>query len=237
MKIDILGSCVTRDAFEFNKKDYEILSYFARTSIISLYSNRLNMNQEDIKLSSSFQKKMVYFDLTKKFTNYINNTKSDFLIIDLIDERFRKANVLDSIITYSNEFKNSKLNYKFSFISQNNIKKLWFEKAQDFIIDLRKYNPSKIVLHKAYWKESYLDENNNIISFDNQGQIKENNALLYSFYSYIENLLDDEGINVIEIAGYHADSKHKWGISPFHYEDAYYNEFMKKLSDITNSVG
>jgi len=58
-KIDILGSCVTRDAFEYAnaKDDYIIDQYFARSSLISIVAPPIDINKESIELDSAFQQK------------------------------------------------------------------------------------------------------------------------------------------------------------------------------------
>ncbi|PFE67407.1 hypothetical protein CN316_20615, partial [Bacillus cereus] len=59
--IDILGSCVTRDAFKYDGEDvFRINQYYARSSLVSLYSKPVNVALNDINLESNFQKRMVY---------------------------------------------------------------------------------------------------------------------------------------------------------------------------------
>lgn len=232
MKIDILGSCVTRDSFSFVNNNYSIGEYFSRTSIISLYSRKLNLAQKDIKLPSKFQKRMVYFDFAKRFRSYIKNSDSDYLIIDLIDERLKIGRIENSYITISNEFLKSKIDL--SYIKINNKKRndLWLNKVNLLIEDLKYYGADKVILHKAFWKDTYIDSNNRVQKFDNLELIQEQNSNLEMYYHYIENALTDSGLNIIEIIPCHADSNHKWGLEPFHYEKKYYDIFMNKLKNI-----
>ncbi|WP_418056022.1 DUF6270 domain-containing protein [Priestia megaterium] len=75
-KIDILGSCVSRDPFAMFDHDYEINSYFARTNIISLASNSMNISIHRISLESNFQKRCVYNDLNKLFFKNVKETEA-----------------------------------------------------------------------------------------------------------------------------------------------------------------
>lgn len=234
--IDIFGSCVTRDAFTFSEKGkYQINEYFARSSIISLYSKPIPVSPTDIKLESSFQKRMVHNDLNKHFRRYVNIASSDFIIIDLIDERFQVIRTKDSYITRSNEFINSGIRINNRAVSEEEREQLWFLKIDHFINDLKQfYAPHKIILHKAFWKKEYKNKKGELISFQNP-EINKMNNLLAKYYSRIETGLND--VNIIQLDRFVADENHQWGLSPFHYEDYYYMEFNKQLDLITNNRG
>lgn len=96
--------------FEFSQlSEYKPARYFARSSLISIYSPSLDIKQEGINLKSQFQQKTVFSDLNKVFRDHIKESKSSLLIIDLIDERFDILKYRDSYMTYSEEYKNSNL--------------------------------------------------------------------------------------------------------------------------------
>ncbi|WHY33816.1 DUF6270 domain-containing protein [Cytobacillus firmus] len=229
--IDILGSCVTRDAFAFDELGkLKVNEYFARTSVISLYSNPISAKLDEIELPSAFQKRMVYNDLTKKFKKYIQKPLSDYLIIDFIDERFRILKTRDSYITRSKEYIMSGFKINRTFLPEEERLKLWHEKAEQLINDLNKYyHPEKVILHKAFWQDKYLSENGQLNSFSD-AEVAKNNILLSSYYEKLEKNI--EGLNVIELHGFVSDEKHKWGLSPFHYQDEYYKEFIRQLYQI-----
>lgn len=234
MQIDIFGSCVTRDAFAITNNNYHMGSYFSRSSISSIYSRKIAINTSDVQLTSKFQKRMVYFDLVKRFRSYIKESDADYLIIDLIDERFKIGKVKNSYVTISTDFLNSNLNLEFKKLSNDNKNLIWFDKAKDFIEDLRIFGVEKVILHKAFWKETYIDKDGNICTFENLSIINEQNNILKAYYKYIEDALLDEGLNIIEEIPCHASTKHKWGLDPFHYEDKYYDELIKEINIITD---
>lgn len=237
VKIDIFGSCVTRDAFKTTETDFTINKYFARSSIISQYSKPLNIKEEDIKLPSNFQRRMVFFDLQKMFRRYIENSTSEYIIIDFIDERMNLIKLNhDSYITRSKEFANANLKIKNSTVlhRHNLPEDLWFEKAALFINDIKKkFDLNKIILHKALWQEKYKTVAGELKAFENTEEIKLNNNLLKTYYHFIEANL--EGINVIDLNDqFYSDESHHWGKSPFHYEQQYYKRFIDHLVSITN---
>jgi hypothetical protein len=233
IKIDILGSCVSRDAFSIEKdKKFQLDNYFARSSIISMYSKPISVRMEDIQIASNFQKRMVYYDLTKEFQKYIKKSKSDFLIIDFIDERFHVLKTVDSYITRSREFLMSGLTIKKTFVQEEERHELWKQKIDLFVNDIKTYfDPKRVILHKAFWQSEYKGKDGHIHQLQ-EPDIEKNNSILTDYYDYLEEKL--KGINVIHLTGYVSDENHKWGLSPFHYEDNYYIEFLKRLKLISN---
>ena len=236
-KIDILGSCVTRDAFEFDgESSFLVNKYFARSSLASIYSFPLKINQDQIGLSSSFQRKMVLQDVTKELKNYIKNIKSDLLIIDFIDERFKIVRTSgDRYVTRSSEFLKSNINslFKTGSVSEEDKLKMWETAAENFISDIKEYyNPRKIILHKAFWRQLYMNNKGEICNFEEETRrlIDKNNQELQYLYNFMEYKLDD--INIIHIDEFVASENHKWGLQPFHYEDDYYIEFLTRLKNI-----
>jgi len=233
--IDIFGSCVSRDAFGADEDTrFKLGNYFARSSVISAYSKAIPVQMQDIKLPSAFQKRMVFYDLTKEFKQYIKKPTSDYLIIDLIDERIRVVKYKNTFITRSREFVNSKLPYRGTIISDEERAALWREKAKFFINDLKSHrNPEKIILHKAFWQTSYKGKDGLIHDFEDP-EIEKNNKILHEYYQFIEENIP--GVNIIQLNNYISDENHIWGLSPFHYEDNYYIEFINQLNKIaTNS--
>ncbi|MDQ6600383.1 DUF6270 domain-containing protein [Bacillus salipaludis] len=236
--LNLLGSCVTRDAFS-NKDKFSIKNYFARTSFASLVSEPIKVDLDDISLNSNFQKKSVYQDLNKSILNTLIEEPSDYLIIDLIDERFNLVQINNSIITMSNELKGSGLLDKFNYVEinrfENNVFDLWKKSVDEcFNAIFKVYDPSQVILHKTIWREKYLDKSGEIKSFSPSmiNGIKKQNNLLISYYEYIESFITK--INIIDMTDIDllSSENHIWGLSPYHFEDKYYEIFNNKLNEI-----
>jgi hypothetical protein len=232
MKIDILGSCVTRDVFNFTDK-FKIQSYFARTSLASIYSKPINISLDDFELPSAFQKKMVFNDLTKYFRKYIKSTKADFLIIDFIDERFGILKHNDSFITASAEYNKSNLNQilKPTRLTPSQKLLVWEKSALEFIEEVKNYyTPQKIILHKCFYKEKFKSKYGEIVKFEQSYDYQ--NELLSRYYNFFEEKFT--GINVIELdKQFLASETHRWGLTPYHYEDEYYIQFINELKKLS----
>ena len=237
VKVDILGSCVTRDVFEFDETNiFSVNKYFARSSLASIYSLPLKINGDQIGLDSNFQRRMVLQDISKEFKRYIKSIQSDLFIIDFIDERFSILRTPGGrFITRSTEFLKSNLPYEVQTGSVNDEQKLnlWEKAAENLISDLKNhYDPSKLVLHKAFWKKTYVDKSGNHRYFDDETTqlIQRHNEKLSYLYDFIESNLSSA--QVIQLEGFVASENHRWGLQPFHYEDAYYQEFLISLNRI-----
>ncbi|MPM58181.1 hypothetical protein SDC9_105010 [bioreactor metagenome] len=272
IKIDIIGSCVTRDAFEFTKymllnNKYSINNYISKTSIISLTSNIIDKVGCDISNTkmTAWEKRQVEYDLNKAWINILKKSDSDIIIIDLIDERYDICSINGTYFTKSNLFN------KLKFKSDNNIEiknrfsedvyNLWFKSVESYIYELKKLK-KKVLVHKALWKNEYVNNNinkslskniylnniayslyygnifdfrNKIRKFNNITQVKieKNNKILNEYYNVFTLEKDFQIIEILK--DFKCDKGHKWGLAPFHYESDYYVEFIKILDRIVSS--
>lgn len=236
MNIVIFGSCVSRDVFRVANQESN-LDYYARSSLISIVSNPLSIALDDIKLESEFQKKMVFMDFQKTFLMDIKVKKDSFIVLDFIDERFDLMKVNGSYVTRSNEFVNGNLERLYTFERiprfQNKTHKIWEESCQLFMDVLLSSVPAEnIIIHEAYWSEDYI-ENGHVIAFPNKGNIEANNEALRRYYNFVITEFPQISIVSSERMG---SSEHKWGLSPVHYTDDYYNNIYKQIKEyIENS--
>ncbi|MEK4055169.1 DUF6270 domain-containing protein [Paenibacillus sp. FSL F4-0087] len=104
----IFGSCVSRDVFRIAQHEKK-LEYYARSSLISLLSNPLEVIQKDISLESEFQKGMIVKDFSNTFLEELKQKNHNTFIIDFVDERFDLMKLDNSYVTRSNEFVNGNL--------------------------------------------------------------------------------------------------------------------------------
>lgn len=235
-RVDILGSCVTRDAFEYsNAKEYVPVPYFARSSLISVISSPIDILKEGIELESAFQQKTVHNDLNKIFLTHIATSDSLFLLIDLIDERFDVLRYRDTYLTCSDEYKRSNLPkiLKTEALEKNeDYYRMWEDAAKIFIEQIRHRKPKSVILHRAFWKKKYRDIDGTVKEFPDQEKIDKNNRILERMYSFIESISGDLLVSIQLSDDYVSDSNHRWGLSPFHYEDRYYVDFIERVKKI-----
>lgn len=251
--ISIFGSCTSRDIFEAEKeKTFKIGAYIARQSIISALAEPMDFNVSDIKLSSKFQREQVINDLKKNTFNALKSSKSKYLIIDLIDERFNLAKYKNSIVTLSNEMVQSKVlgekfepdkirkikNWKIlknkkqflgeSYIFNNILVENYIKEFCDKILSI--FEEENIIIHKALMVDKYIDKNGKKQIFP-KNYLKNNNIVnkkLIYMYDFLEKFMPKAKI-IDESLNYCADENHKWGLAPMHYSNKYYEDILKIL--------
>lgn len=236
--ISIFGSCVSRDMLEYDSpKHIELKTYIARQSIVSAVSSEIKCKKEDIQLESEFQKRLVFNDLTKKTFETLKNDQSTFIIIDLIDERFKLVTYDNSFATLSNEMLASKYFGEKPLIVDKILGS--FEKTNEYYvqdialetyIDLfcekitSIYEQQKIIIHKAIMLNEYVTKEGDLKKFL-PSQLS-NNKKINQMLEYMYNCLKRKLPNAFTIDvcdKFHADENHKWGLAPMHYQQEYYD--------------
>lgn len=241
----IYGSCVSRDLFEMEEANkFQCQEYVARHSIVSAVSKPIELKEDEICLASNFQKRIVLNDIEKSTFQLLKEKKSEYLIVDFIDERFDLIRIEDSYITKSNElvasgFLNGKEHKEIKrkkdsrgniYIEKENIQKY----MDEFILQIKKiYKPKQIILHKAFLLDEYIDKDGKTQSFGKNylKNNKEVNYILMYMYDYFQQELPCP--NILDICcTYKADEQHKWGVAPMHYQREYYEKIVELIKEI-----
>ncbi len=242
--VSIFGCCISRDLLEFNiENNFSLVKYFARCSIVSAVSEPIFIKEDDIPLSSAFQRRQIAADLDKRIWKELRENYSDYLLIDFVDERFPLGKYQNSYFTFSNDIHHQ--------LFQDNCLILNKEKADDDIyvenrslkehLDefwdrvLEIYTPERIILHRAKLSDYYLDEEGKINEFPSY-QIEKNNkinTILEYMYTYTEKKLQNCIVACVK-QDFYAAQNHKWGLAPMHYSEDYYiailNDIYEKIA-------
>lgn len=243
--IIILGSCVSRDIFKgdfYNGKDNIFIDrYFARTSLISLFSSPAEIEFADSVPLNPFEIRLIKDDLYKHFVEYFPKKTGQYLLIDFIDERFNilKTNG-DRFFTISNEFTRAHLQEIMPGVVLDRNKPetmaLWKEACLLFIQKIKDYfPPENIILHKAFYTYKYK-ENGTVKSFTWTDTIRKQNKLLVKYYDFFEE--NYPGIRLLDLSNgrFIADANHIWGLSATHYQEEYYTGCYDYIRNIGNDV-
>jgi len=231
--IYVLGSCVSRDAFELARRDDLFLAgYLARSSLASAFDTArppAAVAEFLGKLSSTWQRRMVENDLHRRAVRLLSEARFDGLLLDLIDERFSLLEVEGALVTASVEFR--KTHYP---VDQHRLVppgsaehlKAW-EKGVDRLLTVVRLRP--VIVNRVFW--ATRDDHGNFLA--DQEKIGRHNEMLAKMYVYLEgqvtafiNYPDDLLV---------ADSKHKWGVSPFHYIGLMYEHTTSELHRLVQS--
>ena len=250
ISINILGSCLSRDALWFDKNmNYEVPVYRARTSIVSnLQEDYIDISENNLQLDSAFQREAVLSDCHRSVFCELQNTPSDYLMVDFIDERFKIAKInfhgQFKYATYSNYLMNIKIldQYTYELIDKvwvNNSMTIDGQNLDRYLYKLVNkltdiYDENQIIIHKAYMLKTYYDTHGEIKSFKEwiQNDVEKKNRLYHYMYSFLERYMPKAKIIDAHEEGFLVSEKHRWGLTPMHYEDGYYYEVLRQLREI-----
>lgn len=244
MRFVIFGSCVTRDVFEFmDMADCQLVRYFARSSLGSAYTAS---KVDDIDISgidSSFQRAVVYADLNKEFENFIERGEFDWLIYDPIDERFDLLLFEDDkVCTFSNE-----LRAVYDPTDVGKVRRLksgteefyirWESGWVALVAQLDRLGKrSSLRINKVFWAGTTAAGNDFRPTYDAAG-IKRANEFLERIYSRMLTDIHREQFFEFSPELMVGANEHKWGASPFHYIEAYYEGLARALEGLARNAG
>jgi hypothetical protein len=223
MKFSILGSCITRDVFRECSLDVLVGNYRARTSIHSIVSRVAADTSQLILPESNFQQKMVIADFEK---HSIGTIDCDYLIIDLIDERFELITNFGSLVTLSNELRdNNKIKTINKYIERGTEEEyqLWRYSVKQLALNIN----IPVILHKSRLA-SKLNKKNEHIFIDNK-YIDKLNQRMRRYEEIIYQEMEIFGTIDVDEKLLISDIDHVWGYSPYHYIPEYYIEAKNQL--------
>jgi hypothetical protein len=234
LRVFILGSCVSRDAFEAFSGRFEVVDYIARTSMASVGMPKV----EDRHLrslasgnASGFQRRMMLNDLDKSTLAHVSSTPHDLLLLDFIDERFKLALRGDTFFSCSGELEQSGLEIDDGPViapGSHVFDALWFGGLSRL---MARVDVGKVVLNRALWAKSFPDGT----SVASPDWIDRNNALLTHLYDTMQTFWRVRSIQYPpELVV--ADPSHRWGTAPYHYLESHYRHAVDELSRIAGSL-
>lgn len=229
-KFDVYGGCTSRDFFNYSNAPGTVNKYFARTSLVSQYGPRVPVPKNIEKIGPiNFNTRCVIDDFNKSFRFFLRSDapKGDYLIMDLLIERFNLYQRSNGYITDSIEFR--KLKGEFNpgkSLNREERFDLFCKVMPKFSNDLQVYR--RVFLSKALLKTTYLSDSNEILPFKNPERIESVNSFLLRLYDVLEREIPN--IEVIETHDIHAWEGHQWGLTAYHYEQRFYYSFNDTLN-------
>ena len=242
--VTVFGGCCSADTFYMQackQAGIHLQGYFARSSLISAYSKPLGPEDHlDVNLlSSKFQRKMLHADVSKTITSAMFNafSESRWLMMDFLVERLALAETHSgSFFTLSAEAKAaSRLNNyapKRIISAYSRERKVLFREAwQRFHADCTTHGlADKVILNKVYLTKAIADGTQ--FPPEKEGLIDKRNNLLEFIYDTVENDILQENVICYPDECRVADPAHKWGLSPFHFTNAFYEHQLGILKQI-----
>lgn len=235
----IVGSCVTRDAFELAGHGYTIVDYVARSSFAcSMLGEPFPFGMAALdkqgEVKSNWQRRMVEIDLSRGLRSRLQkvpNPADTLLVVDFIDERFNLYSLRGALATGSVELQRTGIEDNIPGITciragTDQHFALWRDGFRAFVARARALGMTPIV-NRARWASASQDGTPFREPAD---YIAASNRYLDRLYAAADAL----GVRSIDYAdtAFVATSDHKWGLAPFHYTQEVYARFLDQLGQL-----
>lgn len=246
-RVAILGSCITRDIWRFRGAPAEALLYVSRTSFPALLSQPvagftpLESPPGGLKPAPH---RAVVADLQKTALRALLAFRPTHIIFDFIDERFDLLAVDGAIITRSAELVQSGYLENAAFRGARRLPRdsepadrLWTEAAERLaaLIHETPLRDARLILHSARWASHSRQADGALAPLGDLTVLagepttaEAQNRRLAGYEQHFEAVVPQlERVAAPDLR--QAAHDHIWGLSPFHYVEAYYEEIARQL--------
>jgi hypothetical protein len=194
------------------------------------------LDPASVRLDSAYQRRCVVEDFAKSFLAALAGDRLDWLVVDLIDERFDVLRTPRSFVTCSSAYTSAGLEADHDF---DRVRRLTGEArglveaaARTFARRVTEVlAPDRVIVHRARWLPRYRDERGAVRDFpaDRADYAAHHNAALDHAYDVLERELGGKAATISLDGGHLADARHRWGLEPYHYEPAYNADAAQRL--------
>ncbi|RQR39203.1 DUF6270 domain-containing protein [Burkholderia sp. Bp9142] len=245
-KLLIHGSCVSRDAFtdRFTQAEqYELAGYLARSSLATAFSSGVVENVDFDAIASPFQRRMVQSDVEHGLVAVLATGGFDFLLMDLIDERFSVfVDELGASCTVSGELLSSGFDVG---VRRGTVIKpftdAFFERWENgwrqLVASLSaKGRLDALIVNEVYWSSACSDGTDFSPAYSHD-DVAQANAFLSRQYARMREDLAEGQFLHFESTLLVGAIDHQWGKSPFHYVGGYYTHLLDRLDRYVARTG
>ncbi len=252
-RIAVIGSCITRDLWPVREAAPRDLLYVSRTSLASLLSppatGYLPQAEPPAGLTR-YQHMAVETDLQKTGLAQVMAHRPGHLIFDLIDERFDLLRLASgALVTHSWELESGGYLEQAALAGAVAIPRLsgacdrlWREAVTQLagLLQVTVLREAQIILHAARWADHQATPSGPPRPLDGPPLIWDgrpadpdaHNALLARYEAHFLEMIPRARVVRAGRERQIADPAHRWGLSPFHYVPAYYDEIRTALAEL-----
>lgn len=252
-RIAVIGSCITRDLWPLREAAPKDLLYVSRTSLASLLSPPAAgyVPQADPPGGlTRYQHMAVEADLQKTGLAQAMAHRPSHLIFDFIDERFDLLRLASgALITHSWELESGGYLAQAALAGPTAIPRLsgacdrlWREAVAQLagLLQVTILREAQIILHSARWADHQARSSGGVQLLQGQPHIwdgrpadlEAHNAMLARYEAHFLEMIPGARVVRARPESQIADPAHRWGLSPFHYVQAYYDEIHGALTEL-----
>ena len=246
-RVAILGSCISRDVWRFQGAMVTDLLYLSRTSLPSLFSAPVAGFRPAARPPKALKPqphRALVADLEKTALAALVAFRPSHLVFDFIDERFDLLSVGGALATLSFELQASGYLKQPALRGARRIPRLspacdqlWLDAAREMaaVVAATPLCEARLMLHSARWAERRRSASGRLAALAGAeilpgvaADIAAHNRLLARYEAAFLEIMPP--MARLEAPQHRlADDAHQWGLSPFHYVPAYYEEIWRQL--------
>ncbi|MED0969752.1 CDP-glycerol glycerophosphotransferase family protein [Bacillus paramycoides] len=214
-----------------NEKLYVDIDY-TLGSIIDIMSPSLNVDPKKIQPAVYNKQVILANGLNKKIIEDMEELgrKKDYIVIDLLDERYSLLEYKDTMVLDSWLLKDSNLYSEIqqgSSVISNVDFSLWKKYCDKFVKLLNSHFANRVIIHEIYLSEQYLKDGE-FREFKNINKIRAWNEKLKGYYKYLkENILNAKVISIEEEN--YSDMSLIKVLNPAKKNEKYIQRFVKEI--------
>lgn len=209
------------------------------SSLISIMANPFTLDVDKLDDVSDYNKQFIVNDFEKNFFELLEQTKPDYLIVDLYADACRDAIKIDeeTFVSASLALRQSKYfkNFvEYEVITHHNNDQyfeLWTKYMSKFTEKIKEYFPEeRIILNMGGFTYRYKDTDGYIKNFPREHVIQRNNYFWDKLNAtFMQNIPGCKVMNLRDTP-YIGQHDHPFGNTFSHYQSGYYKEFMNRLN-------
>lgn len=235
MRVAVLGSCVTRDAFRIHPPfGLELCAYVSRTSFGSLFAGTPPELIDAVRRpAQNWEEMMVQADICKTGLTSLLDSKPDLIVIDFIDERNPLLVRAGHAVSWSAGL--TRFGYRAALagryrkigITSEEFQLRWLEGVQRF----NSLTRCQLVLNRVYLTNRLVDGCLAGLSSNHNAELERMNSMLPKMYATFEKETGCDNV-VYPSDSLCVDPKHRWGKAPYHYTKESYFHLSRFLESL-----
>lgn len=209
--------------------------HYSNSSIVSVMSEIKKMDIE-VKLENPYRRDALLADWNKRFRhNFKTITENvDYILIDLLEERFGILQSGNTYISNSDAFKDLDCKVEAESVDYASLLKagVWDEKMKQFVELLKsRFAEEQIILAEMYLCESFYN-GETYEEFEDIQRIQQINQMLMEIYELFEKYCPKAQRIIVSAESQYAMYNHRYGCYPYHlnYEACF--ELADQIHDI-----
>lgn len=231
-KIMVWGSCVSRDIFNLVQDRYAVAQYIQWNPVKCFIGEALALPDEIFACAgSNWAARMLRLSCRKEVPAALREKAGEYLLIDLVDERFRLVRVRyggkDTFLPLSQGVERLLESWKGAeeteIIPRAGISEAHYDACFDAAARLltELYGEEKIIINEFFLLPEYVDDSLRICRYSGEEEISRTNAYLKMLYGKLEARLPKAPV-IRMPSDVFGEPHHIWGLAPSHAQASFY---------------